>query len=323
MPQVSRKSVRGLTREVDKFVFAVRRSWRTFQVLDGRPRETSFPFISGDTYRALADVYFDLEFWKRYKDGSRIMPELKERSEAVVFVECISLRNSSVEAEFTGWVGSLSGATRLKVVFANGDDPPRRGLRDFLVASGHAVFSHNLLDGEPGVTPIPLGIQNATHHKYGVTHDFLLRFDEVRNPPVAQSGRDIYVYGNFSLRSNPQERKPLKETLTKSRFGYFDKPLSVRSNRAQILRAKFVPCPAGVGPESYRIWESLYLGAIPVIKRGTVAESITADMPIWVVGEWEELVGASDEDLDGKFGELSSLSRAKSMFPFWQSRILG
>ena len=322
MPHVGPKRVTGLKREVAKFSFAVRRSWRTFQVLDGRPRETSFPFISGDTYRALADVYFDLEFWKRYKAGSRIMPRLEEGSEAVVFVECILLRDRSVEAELIDWVRSLSGGTRLKIVFANGDEPPHSGLREFLVEHGHLVFSHNLLDGEQGVTPIPLGLQNATHHKFGVTFDFLLQYDEFRHTPVVERARDIRVYGNFSDASNLEARKPLKEMLTKSRFGFFDRPLSVRRNRAQILRAKFVPSPAGLGPDCYRTWEALYLGAIPVLKKGTIAESITADLPIWVVSEWEELMDASDGYLDKKFGELSSLSRAKSMFPFWHSRIL-
>jgi len=250
------------------------------------------------------------------------LPKLEEVGVFVVFVECILLRNSSAEADFIDWVDSLSEGVTLKVVFGNGDEPPHPGLRQYLFDHGHLVFSHNLLDGEQGVIPIPLGLQNATHHKFGVTFDFLLQYDEFRHTPVFERTRDIRVYGNFSDASNPEARKPLKEMLTKSRFGFFDRPLSVRGNRAQILRAKFVPSPAGLGPDCYRTWEALYLGAIPVLKKGTIAESITADLPIWVVSEWEELMDASDDYLDKKFGELSSLSRAKSMFPFWQSRIL-
>lgn len=242
---------------------------------------------------------------------------------SVVFVECILLRSQAVEVEFRRWVDSLSESIQLAVVFGNGDEPPRESLRNALAGRGHTVFSHNVHDGENGVVPIPLGLQNATHHKFGVVDDFLLFYDEFRNPPVQPRIRDIRIYGNFSVSSNPKTRAPLKKMLTQSRFGFVEKPLSVRENRAQMLRAQFVPSPAGLGPDCYRTWEALYLGAIPVVTAGTIAESITNDLPIWVVEDWDELVGASDDELDEKFATLSSRSRKKAMFPHWQSQILG
>lgn len=250
------------------------------------------------------------------------MPQLEVGREAIVFVECILLRDKSVEVEFMGWVSSLAKGVTLKFVFANGDEPPHPALRKFLVDSGHKVFGHNLMDGETGVTPIPLGLQNATHHKYGVTHDFLLKYDEIRNPPLIERTRDMYVYGNFSVKSNPQQRAPLQAMLAKSRFGFVDAQLSVRENRSRMLRAKFVPSPAGLGPDCYRTWEAIYLGAIPVIAEGTIAGSISSDLPIWVVNDWGELVSASDAELDQKFAEFSMRSRDKALFPYWQTRIL-
>lgn len=313
----------GLWSKARRFNLAVTRSLRTFQVLDGRPRETSFPFISGDTYRALADVYFDLEYWKRYKRGSRTMPRLERACEAIVFVECILLRDKSVQTEFVNWVESLGSGVRLKVIFANGDDPPSPELRKLLVSRGHTVFGHNLMDGEGGVVPVPLGLQNATHGKFGVLSDFLLHYDQARNPPILETARITRVYGNFSVHSNEKERSPLKLMLEKSRFGFVNTPLSVRENRARMLHALFVPSPPGLGPDCYRTWEALYLGAVPVIKRGTLAESISKDLPIWVVSDWDELIGASDDQLDRKFSELSILPRTKSFFPYWQTRIYG
>lgn len=311
----------GLWSKARKFNLAVTRSLRTFQVLDGRPRETSFPFISGDTYRSLADVYFDLEYWKRYKRGLRTMPRLEQTCEAIVFVECILLRDKAVETEFVNWVESLGSGVRLKVIFANGDDPPSLQLRKLLVSCGHTVFGHNLKDGEDGVVPVPLGLQNLTHRKFGVLSDFLLHYDQVRNPPNFETARSTRVYGNFSVSSNEKERSPLKLQLEKSRFGFVRSPLSVREHRARMLDAQFVPSPPGIGPDCYRTWEALYLGAVPVIKSGTLAESISTDLPIWVVDDWDDLVGASDDDLDQKFLKLSSAPREKALFPYWQTRI--
>jgi len=311
----------GLWSNARKFNLAFTRSLRTFQVLDGRPRETSFPFISGDTYRSLAQFYFDLEFWKHYKRGLRTMPHLAEARKAIVFVECILLRDKSIESQFVSWVESLDSGVRLKVIFANGDDPPSLFLRNILSARGHTVFGHNLSDGEHGVVPVPLGLQNATHHKFGALSDFLLHFDQTRNPPVSEKARLTRVYGNFSVQSNERERYPLKIMLERSRFGFVGSSLSVRQNRAQMLNAQFVPSPAGLGPDCYRTWEALYLGAVPVIKSGTLAESISDNLPIWVVDDWDELIGASDGELDQKFLELSSLPKDKALFPYWQARI--
>lgn len=306
-----------------KFALTFQRSVRTFQNLDGRPRDTSFPFISGDTYRSIADVYFDLELWSRIRNGSRVMPQNLLDDGSIVFVECILLRDPAVESALRQWVAATEGSVRLKFIFANGDEPPNLGFRQFLQSRGHSIFSHNVMDGENGVTPIPLGLQNATHRRFGVTNDFLLSLDESRNPPVRPRRRDIFVYGNFSVGSNPDARGPLKSLLEKSRFGFVDTNLSVRENRFRMLRAKFVPSPAGLGPDCYRTWEALYLGSVPVVLGGTLASSITEGMPLWVVESWDELIFATDEELDAKFLAFSAVGREKTLFPYWQALING
>lgn len=308
-------------RKISNFGIAVLKSMGTFQNIDGRSRETSFPFISGDTYRAMATHYFDLEFAGRLARGIREMPPNPRESRSVVFVECILLRNQSFEDELRKWVDSRGFPQGVKFVFGNGDDPPRPELRAFLTHRGHKVFSHNLLDGEEDVTPIPLGLQNATHRSFGVIDDFLLFLDESRHPPLSERQRDVLVYGSFSLRSNRSEREKLSQLLANSRFGFSEPNRSVRENRAMLLRSKFVPSPSGVGPDCYRTWESIYLGAIPVLRSGTIAQSITDDLPVWIVDDWEELTDSSDEDLERKYSVLRSRSIRKSLFPYWQSII--
>lgn len=313
----------SIYRKISNFSVAVLKTAGTFQNIDGRSRETSFPFISGDTYRAIATNYFDLEFAGRLARGIRKMPPSPPESGSVVFVECILLRNQSFEDELRKWVDSQGFPESAKFVFGNGDDPPRPALREFLTLRGHTVYSHNLLDGEDGVTPIPLGLQNATHRRFGVIDDFLLFLDESRHPPLIERQRDILVYGSFALRSNRSEREKLSQLLVNSRFGFNEPTRSVRENRAMLLRSKFVPSPPGVGPDCYRTWEAIYLGAIPVVRRGTIAQSITDDLPVWIVDDWEELTDASVEYLEYKYSVLRSRPRGKAYFPYWQSIIGG
>jgi hypothetical protein len=315
------KNVRTLSRNAKNLAISFSKSLRTFQSIDGRPREASFPFISGDTYRGLAHYYFDLEFWSRYRRGTHLMSTSPPRQGDVVFVECILLRDVRVEDLILEWLGEFDSVSSLRFVFGNGDEPPRESFRKELIHRGHLVYSHNVLDGEIGVTPIPLGLQNATHRKFGVLNDFLLYRDILRNPPRQQAPRPRRVFGSFSVGSNEQERGSLRTALENSRFGFTSAGQSVRTNRQQVLGAKFVPSPAGLGPDCYRTWEAIYLGAIPVIRKGTIASSITQDLPIWEVDDWEELMEAGDGELDERYLELSQISTDKALFPYWSQVI--
>jgi len=58
----------------------------------------------------------------------------------------------------------------------------------------------------------------------------------------------------------------------------------------QIATSKFVLCPPGLGADSYRIWEVIYLGAIPVIERTNGAwDDIFVDMPVLLVDDFAEV----------------------------------
>lgn len=58
----------------------------------------------------------------------------------------------------------------------------------------------------------------------------------------------------------------------------------------QILTSKFVLCPPGLGADSYRIWEVLYLGAIPVVERtGGGFDDVFVDLPVLLVDDFSEI----------------------------------
>jgi hypothetical protein len=62
------------------------------------------------------------------------------------------------------------------------------------------------------------------------------------------------------------------------------------STYGQILTSKFVLCPPGLGPDSYRLWEVLYLGAIPIIERTQGGwDDLLVDLPVLLVDSYEEI----------------------------------
>jgi hypothetical protein len=55
-----------------------------------------------------------------------------------------------------------------------------------------------------------------------------------------------------------------------------------------IRKHSFVLCPRGNGRDTHRLWETLYLGAIPIVKRRDLPEDLLSDFPIWIVNSWSE-----------------------------------
>ncbi|KAL4425791.1 hypothetical protein ABPG75_009807 [Micractinium tetrahymenae] len=55
----------------------------------------------------------------------------------------------------------------------------------------------------------------------------------------------------------------------------------------RVRRHMFNVSPAGAGIDSFRIWETLYLGRYPVMLSSTIDESLSG-LPVWVLDRWED-----------------------------------
>lgn len=135
-------------------------------------------------------------------------------------------------------------------------------------------YGVNMAVGHDKMTPIPLSLDAQR-----------LRWMKKAQP----TARVHEVYLNFS--KNTRERTALYEALE----GKPGVHVVTRDKRQperffqDVAASKFVLCPQGVGVDTYRIWESIALGAIPIIKKSfltRVLEGITCV----VVTDWEEQV---------------------------------
>ena len=67
-----------------------------------------------------------------------------------------------------------------------------------------------------------------------------------------------------------------------------------------IYNHKFILCPRGNGIDTHRIWETLYLRSIPIVKKCT-AMSHFYDLPILWIDDWKEI---NFEFLEEKYNEI-------------------
>lgn len=88
---------------------------------------------------------------------------------------------------------------------------------------------------------------------------------------------------------------------------------------SDLAESTFVLSPPGIAEDCYRTWESLLMGAIPIVRRSFLADLYT-DLPVVVV---DDLVSLTPEYLKDKLDELNQqhFDESKLTMPYWRSRI--
>jgi hypothetical protein len=137
---------------------------------------------------------------------------------------------------------------------------------------------------------LPLGITNNTnesglHPIYGNLESMI----EIMNE--SKQDKNL-VYMNFNIATYPQERQEVfnlfqdKEWVTR---GIIENTIQGRARFLREIRNHtFALCPRGNGVDTHRLWETLYMGSIPIVKKD-IAYSDFEDLPICFINEWNEV----------------------------------
>lgn len=308
----------GIIRRIESVFWAIAREINTQQVLEGRARPTSFPFISADTFRSLGEFVINNE-----DRPERLAGFHREKAPRTIYIEMDSMRDRRSRSLALDIIDNSQQKNQksTRVILNNSDSIPHETFFIALQSLSANVFSVNLQDGFYGAIPIPLGIENWTRRRSGALEDFLIFREQSLRGEVNNRDRSKLILANFRTRTNRKARENLAIAFSKSRHGFSDGGLPIREFRKRMLSAKFVVSPPGNGADCFRTWESIYLGAIPIVLKGYLADSLASSLPIWMVNDWEEVLDKTDEQLDQTFRELSTRKREKAYFTFWQKLI--
>ena len=288
--------------------------------LAGRPRPGSFPFVSGDTFRTVAHYIFDVAVMREIEKKSLPLPRIPSKP-SVVFVEFNVLDVHRWRTTVSRWIAEASGTVPGNVIVAtNGDRAPRDILEEWS-DQGNLVFAHNAFDDFRGVTPIPIGLQNLSHKKSGVLDDFLLYRDAILQGNEERFERKNLVFASFNISNRPKERGELARLLERSPYPLENRRMRPREFRQRLLTSKFVLSPPGAGPDCHRTWEALLLGAVPVILRSSLAESLIEGTGIHAVDTWEDFLDLPTDDLVSLWKEKRSYPLDKAQFGYWLDQI--
>jgi len=173
-----------------------------------------------------------------------------------------------------------------------------------LIISGHSDYG--ITDKEVGyfnprvwytinkqsdkVFGLPLGITNNTSESY--LHPIYGDLDSMIEVMNESTHDKNLVYMNFNISTYPRERQQVfdlfqdKEWVTK---GVIENTNKGRTRFLHEIRNHtFVLCPRGNGVDTHRLWETLYMGSIPIVKRDIALKDFE-DLPICFINSWNEI----------------------------------
>ena len=170
----------------------------------------------------------------------------------------------------------------------------------FLVTTQHQEIRH------AKAISVPLGLK-AERRGQG----FLAELERLRGADLGVSAyprKERLLFINFQC-TNDNYRLNVSKVL-EQRFGAFNtySLLSMNHFYHGMARSKFVLCPSGLGLESYRVWEALLLGAIPVMERmgGGWMQTFDGLPVLWV----DSFTGLTKGILEQHYAQLVTKCRA-------------
>jgi hypothetical protein len=142
-------------------------------------------------------------------------------------------------------------------------------------------YSPNISYAHPALKVIPLGIANNYSKKNLLINDLMTI--------TKKKEKKEKLYLNFVESTNRSKRVNIYDYFRTKKWVVVDDPiLSLGEYKERLNDHKFILCPPGNGVDTHRVWESLYLGSIPVVEKNIVNQQY-AGLPIITYTKLEEL----------------------------------
>lgn len=266
-------------------------------------RASSYPYLSGDTWRYFADF--------RLGGKEKFDPKDVQLGDTI-FVEYDALKRFGRD-----YLPKIKN--RFILITPNcesGTDSPQPGRFAYLLNFPQLAhwFVQNI-DRAPSerVIPIPIGLANQVwpHGQVSVL--------EPLAKSVSKKARDCFVYMNFSLHTNRAAREPCFAHFAPFASLIIQSPFTFQEYLTDLSRTVFVVSPPGNGQDCHRTWEALLMGCYPIVLSSTL-NPLYEDLPVVVVSSWDEVTEEFLRQKQTEF-EAKSFDFAKLYAPYWYAKV--
>jgi hypothetical protein len=231
--------------------------------------KSSFPFISGDTFRSFCKLKFD-----SVEDLSNLDEIYGYRGKVFVAAGISQDFFSKIEKYPTKDYSSVD------LVIHNGDLIPNVETFSDWGPKFSSISSVNWLGNLDNVKALPIGLENWSYMRNGVPRDF---------KRTRKRAKTIDLLVSFNDHTNPAERKAARSVAMQLAGVYVaGSSTSPKEYRDLVAASKYVLSPPGNGADCHRTWEAIYLGAIPIVK-SEYWPFTGMGLPVLEIPNWEDL----------------------------------
>ena len=165
------------------------------------------------------------------------------------------------------------------------------------------------------VISIPIGIAGNFSDKNLQVKDF--SENKIKNFDL--NSKELKIYLNFQKNTNNAERELAIDVLKNSDISFISEPNLPKSKYKEHLeKFAFILCPWGNGYDTHRVWEALYSGSIPIIKRHSTFEYLE-NLPALIIDDYEDLLKIDLNDFINKF-DINKFNLEKLSIQYWASQ---
>jgi len=244
---------------------------------------TSYPYISGDAFRSLAQHVLDESF--------DIVPK------SVLNNEIIFVRNNHLEEFFKHYLPKIKNSFIL--ISHNDDIAVKESYVEFLNEKIIHWFCLNANFTHSKVTPIPIGVQNMVSCK----HNEISIIDSCRKNTPA---KDTSILYGFTVGSNLEEREDALQYIKQHPLAVLVQEKDISKYFAQVTQHSFIVSPPGIGIDCHRTWEALYLKTIPIVKESELTLFFKKNgVPMICVKKWSDILQLNKETLSDIYNNAS------------------
>lgn len=263
-------------------------------------RRPSYPLITGDGFRDSSDFIYD--------ETNRSFDPSKVNAGDIIFVK-------------TDFIGEFFRNIHPRiphpyvVITHNSDYAAPGGYREYLddpkilawFAQNAEGYKHKKL------IPIPIGLEN----RYNSNGNPQVVIDAINT--FANCSKEITLYLNISIWTSYEERSLVYNMFCDAPYCYSSSRKGYVDFLKDLSESMFVLCPRGNGLDCHRVWESLYMGAIPIVKSSAM-DAAFEELPVLIINDWSEI---TEEFLLKKYQEMSEkrYKMERIYMPYWKSYI--
>ena len=255
-----------------------------FQSVERSSLLTSYNFARNADF-----VYSEELTHEQYKNIRKDEHFIVHKDHRIVYIDTsIELLENNIIFSNTNYVKYLFNSLKdcefknIKLITHQTDIPINKKLFNQKPNCISEWYSINVDYEDESLIPIPLGLSNYYSPKN-------LFFEKYKKTNLDIDRKEEKIYVNFNVNTNRKLRQKLYDVLNKKDYCFIeDHSDNLEKYLNSLINYKFVICPEGNGIDTHRLWETIYAGSIPVVKKHKTLES-AMNLPVIFVDDFNDI----------------------------------